>query len=169
MKRQLIISLVIFSSLFSACGTPPAVVPTNTSRVYTEAPALPTSTPDPCAPDNLEASIKAVNDLMREFDDSSQLASNLSKEQVPGSISEMQRIRRAAEDQTVPACLVTLKKYQVAHMNSVIDTMLAFVGGADSNTLNTGLAQARKEHDLYTLEIIKLLGITPKSVNTATP
>lgn len=69
----------------------------------------------------------------------------------------------------VPACLMTLKKYQVAHMNSVIDTMLAFVGGADSNTLNSGLAQARKEHDLYTLEIIKLLGITPKSANTTTP
>jgi len=169
MKRQLILSLVIFGSLFTACGTPPAVVSTNTSSIYTEATALPTSTPDPCAPDNLEASIKAVNDLMREFDDSSQLASNLSKEQVPDSISEMQRIRRAAEDQIVPACLVTLKKYQVAHMNSVINTMLAFVGGADSNTLNSGLAQARKEHDLYTLEIVKLLGITPKSVNTTTP
>jgi hypothetical protein len=74
-----------------------------------------------------------------------------------------------AEDQVVPACLVTLKKYQVAHMNSVINTMLAFVGGADSNTLNTGLTQARKEHDLYNLEIIKLLGITPQSVNTTTP
>ena len=69
----------------------------------------------------------------------------------------------------VPACLVTLKKYQVAHMNSVIDTMLAFVGGADSNTLNAGLAQARKEHDQYTLEIVKLLGITPKPLNTTTP
>ena len=169
MKRQLIISLVIFSSLLTACGTPPEVVSTNTSSVYTEPTALLTSTPDLCAPDNLEASIKAVNDLMREFDDSSQLASNLSKELVPDSITEMQRIRRAAEDQMVPACLVTLKKYQVAHMNSVIDTMLAFVGGADSNTLNAGLAQARKEHDQYTLEIIKLLGITPPPVNTTTP
>lgn len=98
MKRLLILALIIFSSLFTACGTPPAVVPTNTSRVYTEATALLTSTPDLCAPGNLETSIKAVNDLMREFDDSSQLASNLSKEQVPDSISEMQRIRRAAED-----------------------------------------------------------------------
>ena len=169
MKRQLIISLVIFSSLLTACGTPPVVVPTHTSSVYTEATALLTSTPNLCAPDNLEASIKAVNDLMREFDDSSQLASNLSKELVPDSITEMQRIRRAAEDQMVPACLVTLKKYQVAHMNSVIDTMLAFVGGADSNTLNAGLAQARKEHDQYTLEIVKLLGITPKPLNTTTP
>ena len=169
MKRQLIIALVMFSSLCTACGTPPAVVSTNTSSINTEATILSTATPDPCAPGNLEASIKAVNDLMREFDDSSQLASNLSREQVPDSISEMQRIRRAAEDQIVPTCLVTLKKYQVAHMNSVINTMLAFVGGADSNTLNTGLAQARQEHDRYTLEIIKLLGITPKSVNTTTP
>jgi hypothetical protein len=169
MKRQLLFALILFSGLLSACGDQPVAVPTNTSIVLTGSTALPTSTPDPCAPENLEATIKAVNDLMREFDDSSQLASNLSREQVPDSISEMQRIRRAAEDQQVPTCLVTLKKYQIAHMNSVINTMLAFVGGADSNTLNSGLAQARKEHDLYTLEIIKLLGITPKSVNTTTP
>lgn len=158
-------TLLFITILLTACGSPPAIVPTNTVPVLTEATAPATSTPDPCATENLETTIKAVNDLMREFDDTSQLASNLSREQVPNSISEMQRIRRAAEDQIVPICLVTLKKYQIAHMNSVINTMLAFVGGADSNTLNTGLAQARQEHDLYTLEIVKLLGITPNSVS----
>src|SRR5215204_2481827 len=158
MKRQILFALIVFSSLFTACGNAPAVVATNTSSSFSDAP---TSTPDPCAPENLEASIKEVNDLMREFDDASQLASNLSREQVPNSISDMQRVRRAAEDQQVAACLTTLKKLQMAHMNSVINTMLASVGGADANTLNSGLAQARQEHDQYTLEIVKLLGITP--------
>jgi hypothetical protein len=166
---------VILAMLLTACGNQPVVVPTLTVSVLIEPTILPTSTstPDLCVAGNLEVSIKAVNDLMREFDDTSQLASNLSKEQVPNSITEMQRIRRAAEDQMVPACLISLKKHQVSRMNSVINTMLAFVGGADSNTLNAGLAQARQEHDLYTLEIARLLGITPNSigtpVNTTTP
>ena len=168
MKRQLVFALIIFNIVFTACSDQPVVVPTNTSSFLTESVVLVTPTTDPCARENLEASIKEVNNLMREFDDTSQLASNLSREQVPDSISEMQRIRRAAEDQQVPPCLVTLKKYQISHMNSVINTMLAFVGGADANTLNSGLAQARQEHDLYTLEILKLLGITPAAVTTST-
>ena len=167
MKHQILFALIVLSSLLTACGNQPIVVPTNTSSFLTEPTVIATATPDPCAPENLEASIKAVNDLMREFDDASQLASNLSREQVPNSISDMQRIRRAAEDQQVAACLTTLKKLQMAHMNSVINTMLAFVGGADANTLNSGLAQARQEHDQYTLEIVKLLGITPAATNAA--
>jgi hypothetical protein len=35
----------------------------------------------------------------------------------------------------------------------VIDTMLAFVGGANTETLNEGIADASQKHDLYTLEI----------------
>lgn len=119
-----------------------------------------TSTPDPCAPENLGASVKEVNDLMREFDDASILAANLAREQAPALISEMQRIRREAENHEIPPCLSTLKSRQLAHMNSVINTMIAFVGGADSNTLNSGLSQARQEHDQYSLEIARLLGVT---------
>jgi hypothetical protein len=168
MKRQLCLILLIGMGLLAACGTsntPEAIIQNPTP---TEAIVLPTSTPDPCAKANVEATIKEVNDLMREFDDASKLASNLAKDQLPPSISDMQRIRRAAEDQIVPKCMAALKQHQLAHMNSVINTLLAFVGGADSNTLNNGLAQARKEHDQYTLEIIKLLGITPVAP-TATP
>jgi len=51
----------------------------------------------------------------------------------------------------------------LAHMNIVIDTMIAFVDGADTETLDRGIADARKEHDLCTLEIVRLLGITPWS------
>jgi len=168
MNRQLCLILLISMGLLVACGTQNTPEAVNPSPVTTESTAQPTSTPDACAKENLEATIKDVNDLMREFDDASKLASNLAKDQLPPSISDMQRIRRAAEDQKAPKCLSALKQHQLAHMNSVINTLLAFVGGADSNTLNNGLAQARKEHDLYTLEIIKLLGITP-AAPTATP
>lgn len=150
-----------------ACGN--QQMPTATSPVSpsTVEPDVPTSTPDPCAPQNLEQSIKPVNDLMREFNDAFQLASNVATEQVPPIISDMQRIRRAAEDQKVPACLIKLKTHQLAHMNTVIDIMLAFVSGADFNSLTDGVSKAGKEHELYTMEIASLLGI--ETTATAAP
>jgi predicted component of type VI protein secretion system len=104
---------------------------------------------------------------MREFDDSSKLATNLSREKLPEMISEMQRIRRAAEDQEIPACLSTLKVHQIAHMNTVINTLIAFLGGAQPETLTNGITRAGQEHDLYTLEVARLLGIPLSS--TVTP
>ena len=106
------------------------------------------------------STVQPVNDLMREFEDASQLASNLTAQQLPEVISNLQRIRRAAEDVDIPACLDTLKTHQLNHMNLMIQTLLAFVGGADQETLNSGLELARKERDLYSLEAVRLLGIT---------
>lgn len=166
MKYRIVPVLVALCIVLAACGnqgasaTGPAAQPDTQSD-------LPASTPDPCAPDNLEQSIKPVNDLMREFDDAYQLASNVAKEQVAPIISEMQRIRRAAEDQRVPGCLMELKTHQLAHMNTLIDVMLAFVSGAESSSLTEGLQKAQNEHDLYTVQIAKLLGI--ESTATAAP
>ena len=53
-------------------------------------------------------------------------------------------------------------------MNLMIQTLLAFVGGANQEDLNNGVEQARKEHDLYSLEIVRLLGVTLAPL-TATP
>jgi len=171
MKHPYIQWLAVLVLFVSGCASkqPTAAPPAESPTVN------PTSTPDPCVGENLTASVKAVNDLMREFDDTYVLARNLPIAETPTHISDLQRIRREAEDQTVPPCLSTLKGHQLAFMNTAISTMIAFVGGKDINTLNQGLDQAGKEHDLYTLEIARLLGITvvppanPAPSATATP
>ena len=139
--RLLFATLLLF---LSACGSqdPPVtlIAPISNS----------TSTPDPCSTENLAGSIKEVNDLRREFEDASQLASNLAREQLPNSISDMQRIRRAPEDDQVPACMSELKTHQLAHMNIVIDTMIFFAGGAHTGTLSTGGSPMRVRSTIYT-------------------
>jgi hypothetical protein len=97
---------------------------------------------------------------MREFDDASVLASKQPRDEVDTSVADLQRIRREAEDEQIPACLTDLKEYQVDHMNSVINTLLAFIGGADNQTLEQGITMARQQHDQYTLELARLLGLT---------
>jgi len=165
MKLKYFQVLAVLVLLLNACGskaTPIAqsVVPTMN----------PISTPDPCIGENLIASIKEVNNLTREFDDAFKLARNLPISQTPAYISNMQRLKREAEDQTFPHCLSKLKDHQLQFMNTSINTMIVFVGGADSNALNNGLTQAQKEHDLYTLELAGLLGIpsTPNASLTIT-
>lgn len=156
----------------SACGGQTA------ATAETESILEPTISPDedPCSSQNLPTTVQTLNDLMRQFEDASQLAPNLSAQQLPEVISNLQRIRRAAEDVQIPACLGTLKTHQLNHMNIMIQTLLAFVGAADQEALTSGLEKARDEHDLYSLEIVRLLGITlapitvtPSAPDTPTP
>lgn len=149
--------------IISACGNPPPA---------TESTPLPAPTTgpdnDPCSPQNLPVTVQGVNDLMREFEDASHLAGDVPAQQLPGVISNLQRIRRDAEDVKIPACLAALKTHQLNHMNLMIQTLLALLGGSNGEALNSGLDLARKEHDLYSLEIVRLLGI-PLAPLTATP
>jgi len=107
----------------SACGGQP--IATQTEALVTSTIA----TDDPCSSENLPATVQGLNDLMREFDDAAQLASNLPGQQLPDVISNLQRIRRDAEDAQIPGCLGTLKTHQLNHMNLMIQTLIAFVGG----------------------------------------
>ena len=157
MKYQSLWILSIFVLILNACANQ------NIANVQPSATIEPTLTatvtPDPCSVENLSASIKEVNDLMREFDDIAKLAASVAREKVPELVSEMQHIRREAEDHEAPTCLATLKVHQITHMNIVIDTLIAFIGGAQAEALNEGISRAGHEHDLYTLEVARLLGI----------
>jgi hypothetical protein len=153
--KNFVLSLFLLAlMLISACGSQP---------IATQPETLPASSAvpdDPCSSEKLPTTVKGLNDLMREFDDASQLVSSTPTGQLSGVISNLQRIRRDVEDAQIPACLGTLKTHQLNHMNLVIQTLIAFVAGASQDELNKGLEEARREHDLYSLEMVRLLGIT---------
>ncbi|MGZ9234303.1 MAG: hypothetical protein ACXW4E_02145 [Anaerolineales bacterium] len=187
MKKNLLCcsAILILTIVLAGCGTPPATLATpeatttETEPVSTptvpESPA-PSETPDPCSLPQLETEVQEVHKHMREFDDAAILASNMPREQLSGSIADLQRIRREAEDEQIPDCLTNLKAYQVQHMNSVITTLIAFMAGTDQQTLDQGIAIARDQHDQYTLELARILGLTvvpatapPLPLETPTP
>ena len=162
------ILFIFLLSLRNVGSSPtPTTTPTFTTTPTTAPVPTMTSTPDPCAPENISKEAEKVHKLMREFDDASLLASNTPLDQLNPTISNLQRIRRAAEDVQAPVCLIPLKQYQLAHMNTVINTMLGFLSGADSETLNQGIALARQQHDQYTLELANVLGLTVVAPSTA--
>lgn len=116
---------------------------------------------DLCSPDNIKGSAKQVHDLTQQFDDEWALAQTVPISQVAPHIAVLQAIRRAAQDQGVPSCLSKLKALQINQMNTVIATMLGFLANTDPGSLNQGYQLARQEHDQYTLELARLLDVTP--------
>jgi len=131
--------------------------------------AAPTVTPSPavsptfdiCSPANIKGAAGAVNEFMRQFDDESVLASNVPRGQLAPHISALQGIRRGAQDQRVPGCLTQLKQLQLVHMNTVINTLLAFMGGGSQSGVTQGIEVARQQHDEYVLELARIMGVTP--------
>lgn len=169
-------STLILTMLVTGCGTAPtAIQPTDTEEPPTATPVpTQTSTPDLCAPENVQAEVDKVHRYMREFDDASILASSTPRDQLSTAIADLQRIRRAAENEGTVPCLENLKKFQIQHMNSVIDTLIAFLSGTDQAVLDQGISVARQQHDQYTLELARILGITvvpatPASIPSMTP
>ena len=156
LKRTLLILLALVSSFsFTGCGQ--------------STPLTPSSTPDPCAGENLKIEVGKVTQLTRSFDAVSTLASNTPREELNTPISELQRIRRDAEDQKVPVCFETLKNLQIAYMNAVIQTLIAFIGGANQQSISQGVNLSRQLHNQYLVELARILGVTLAPQPTQAP
>lgn len=195
MKKSLLLivtSAIISTLLLASCGNTPTLEPiptaTDTAMPTLTLTATVTATPDLCAPENVRAEVDKVHRHMREFDDASTLAASMPREQLSAPIADLQEIRRAAEDETVPSCLSSLKDYQIKHMNSVISTLIAFMsigdplsidcasaeGSAETQAICQNIVAAREQHDQYTLELARILEIpivtaTPGSTPSETP
>jgi len=182
----LTILLCALTSTITACGNnekPPvesSTLPVEIETQYivvTATPSPSTNTPDPCAPENIEAEVQKIHKFMREFDDASTLAGNIMKSvnngqmqmsDLSAAIPNLQSIRRDTEDQPTPSCLVNLKTYQINHMNSVLNSLNAFLAG-DQQGFDKSVLTARDQHDKYTLELARLLGLTVEPATSTTP
>ena len=170
--RTMLLTSLLLALIVTACGnnTTPVAAPTDKPLpTDTAAPTI-TSTPNPCAPENIQATVQEIHKFMREFDDGSSLAASIPADQLPDTISNLQRIRREAEDQPTPPCVTKLKTYQNSHMNVVIGTLINLIGYANGkvsrDVIDQGIALARQEHDKYTIELARILGLTMVPVQT---
>lgn len=147
-----------------------APAPTSTSL------PLPTFTPDPCSPENVKPIALEINRHARAFDDLSVLAQNTPRENLAPIISQLQDIRRQAEDFVGPACVAKLQEYQLSYMNMFINTLVGLYSSLttqltdnDVNMINQGMAQAVEYHNQYLIELARLLGVTLAPTVTAPP
>ncbi len=170
----LVVSLVLtvgvglFVSRPASTSTPPPLPD------RTNGPNL-TATLDACAPGNVQATTQNFNKLTRQFDDIAQVALNTPGNQLAPLVTQLQDVRRNAEDYNAPPCLQTLKQYQLNYMNTYINTLLALYSAypalsststpqdlvkQDVAVINQGMAQGNQYHKQYEVELATLLGIT---------
>jgi len=115
-----ILSVALIPMLLVACS-PATSSPQATSPSQPQA----SNTPDPCAPQNVTATVTDLDKLTRQFDDSIQIAANTPGDQLVPIITQLQAIRRSTEDFTAPGCMDNLKSLQLNYMNTYINTLLA--------------------------------------------
>lgn len=167
------VAAALLSSCIPAEVTPLVITATSMATSVPTEINMNTTTPDPCASENIEATLIEFDKLSREFSDVFVLAQNTGAAQLGTLISQMQEIRRKAEDFKVPACLNTIKGYQVGFMNSAINaTLLTFSSFAGDKNLtkeqataaftqiNQQMMQANEFGNRYTSEMARLMGIT---------
>lgn len=168
-----IIAIVVAAGSF--INSPAArAIPTATNTFIPDTPTV-TNTPDPCSTERIADTITRFDRLSREFNDAFVLAQNTPAAQLSDNITELQRIRRAAEDFMIPVCLDELKGLQLGFMNSAIDATITlysnFSGDPNQNvtqeqvelavaTINQSMVAAQEYSFLYTVEMGRLLGIT---------
>lgn len=179
-----VIAVLIVSFAFN--GQTPKVA-TSTPLPPTATP-LPTGTLDPCSAKSMQSTVSDFDKLSREFNDAFVLAQNTPAAQLSPVITDMQRIRREAQDYAAPVCLVNLKQVQLGFMNAAIDACLslysAFGGNQASSmsqdqvkqvltAVNERMSAARQYSAQYTQEMARLLGVTltpsPTFVPLVTP
>jgi hypothetical protein len=62
--------------------------------------------------------------------------------------------------------LKSLKEFQLAHMNTLIQAMLSFMGGNEQEIVGQGILLSRQLHNQYMLELSKLMGATAVAIPT---
>lgn len=127
-----VLSVVLIPILLVSCS-PALNTPQATSPSQTQV----SNTPEPCAPQNVTATVTDLDKLMRQFDDSIQIAANTPGDQLVPIITQLQAARRSTEDFTAPSCMDNLKNLQLNYMNTYINTLLALYNN------NADMATAR--------------------------
>ncbi len=139
----------------------PTLTPTQTLTAIPTETATPTLNPDPCLPANLPDSLETLNEILTRFDSLSALGFYQTRQQLSEKMPELQNLRQAAQDQTTPPCLKTLRDHQLKYMDLVIKAFTAFIDGKDMIVMHNTIMDARKEAKDYSQEMMRLLNSTP--------
>lgn len=120
----------------------------------------PSSTPNPCAPNQIGKEIDKINELMRAFDDATFIANLTDQKLLAQPIMEMQAIRRQVENLEMPSCLKNLQVSAISYMNMVINYLAHFMGGISQEQINAEIAASQNLRIAYEEEIARQIGAT---------
>lgn len=113
-----------------------------------------TSTPDPCAPPAITATLTKLLDADREFSDTVTTASSTARIELAPVLLSMQKTKRETEDIAVPPCVESAKAQLLLYMNNAIEGFSKFARQA--NDYEFYMNEAGKTRTEFAKEIEKL-------------
>lgn len=163
----LFVIILIPALLLAGCAPESTAVPTispTQSPIQTATPTV-TTTPNLCAPGNVQQQVALVHNLMREFDDTRDVANLTPQTQLGEMILKLSEIRRREEDVVVPSCVNDLHQSAVNYMNAVIGYLRLFMGGGDNTEIGRLIADSQSLRSFYDAERQRLnFSGTPMSI-----
>jgi hypothetical protein len=111
----------------------------------------------PCSPENIEWYLNEIQRLMQDFNSVLLSSDPLLVGDLSSQIEALQNILTEGEVQKVPDCLVDLRAYQLAFMNTQISTYNEIQNGSEQDIVDQGLDLASAYYEQYKQEYISLL------------
>lgn len=134
--------LVVILALLAGCGPTPTPtvtpLPTATPEPTITVTPVPTETPVPTPrPTCTELStsfVTNVENLLRRWDDADQVAGATPRMSLAGPVSDLQALKREAENLEVLDCAKPVKVYLVNYMDSTVSAYLDFMTCTSGDT-----------------------------------
>ena len=124
---------------------------------------------DPCASQNVIGEVKKIKELVDEFDDISFIANLTPQTQLAEPIMKLQTVRRKLANSEYPVCLKNLQNLALDFMNSEINYLAHFMGGAPREIINKEMTYSHQLRDSYEKELAALLETEYQPFKTSTP
>jgi hypothetical protein len=122
---------------------------------------------DACDPSQISQTIAPFNSMLQSFDDKSMIAFNVPRDLVIEPTMRMQDVRRDLANLDTPECLQSLKGQMLKYMDSILNVLVAFIGGAGPEQTRAGLEVAQPLRLSLEAELADLLGATLTPYPTA--
>ncbi len=147
MRKWVLLLAILF---LSACSSAPGVCPPKQGQAYSE----------------------GVRDVARRFDDAVELAQSTPRVSLAPIVSDLQAIRRDAEDIEVPDCAADAQDALIAYMDSTIDGFRAFLASEADASVNAYFDAASRHFNDYQERLDTVMGVpsaTPRPTSTPGP
>jgi len=107
----------------------------------------------PCGTSKVNKAIDDMSTVAEEFDDAFAVANSTARMSLSGPISEMQNVKRNADDIVVPVCLENAKQLLVGGMQTSIDGFIAFLGQEPDDVVTSYFVDAGQQLAIATDEM----------------
>lgn len=145
-----------------SCGQQSGKPPSPQAQVTTPTPQptatqIPTPTPQPtCSLSDGRKVRDALGDVVQEWLDAVNVASETSRLTLAPQVAELQRIRRTVNQMDWPDCATAAKVALVGSMDSTINGFLAFMANKPDSEVKTYFDQSAQSIDIFKDEMQKL-------------